>query len=155
MGFLDNFKEAMKRGAEAADNYIERERANQAAAANAPKPSAHSGTTHKSNLPEGVVMSSLDNELFVYGDVTLAVSGALLTKRKDGDFSDPAAQRAEVKAIAREILERELPLRGADSGDLKTLLLAGTSIGKTILSDLDARGYEAAFKLPLMIRPKQ
>ncbi|MBO4460249.1 MAG: hypothetical protein J5778_06295 [Clostridiales bacterium] len=155
MGFLDNFKEAMKRGAEAADNYIEREKANQAASSTPAKPAAHSTTTHKSSLPEGVVMTTLDSEIFTFDDVSLTVSCSVLTKIINGEPKEASIQREDVRSIVREILTRDLPVSGATSGDLKILLKAGTSIGQTIIADLNSHGYEAAFKLPLMIRTKQ
>ena len=100
-------------------------------------------------------MTTLDSEIFTFDDVSLTVSCSVLTKIINGEPKEASVQREEVRSIVREILTRELPVSGATSGDLKILLKAGTSIGQTIIADLNSRGYEAAFKLPLMIRTKQ
>lgn len=155
MGLFDSFKEAMKRGSEAANAHIERERAKQQAAAQpAPAPAAKHAP-RKSNLPEGVVMSTLPDDPYVFGDVKLRVTASILSKKMSGEQIDPAVQRQEIKDIVKEILMRELPASGATSGELKTCLLAATHIGQIIIAELNSRGYEARFKLPLIITPMQ
>ena len=153
MGLFDSFKEAMKRGSEAANAHIERERAKQQAAAQ-PAPAAKHAP-RKSNLPEGVVMSTLPDDPYVFGDVKMRVTASILTKKRSGEQIDPAVQRQEIKDIAKEILMREIPASGATSGDVKTCLLAGNHIGQILIAELNSRGYEARFKIPLMIRPMQ
>ncbi|MBR5039794.1 MAG: hypothetical protein IKX68_01600 [Clostridiales bacterium] len=153
MGLFDSFKEAMKRGSEAANAHIERERAKQQAAAQ-PAPAAKHAP-RKSNLPEGVVMSTLPDDPYVFGDVKMRVTASILTKKRSGEQIDPAVQRQEIKDIAKEILMREIPASGATSGDVKTCLLAGNHIGQIIIAELNSRGYEARFKLPLIITPMQ
>ena len=155
MGLFDNFKEAMKRGSEAANAHIERERAKQQAAAQPAVQPAQKHAPRKSTLPEGVVMSTLPDEPYIFGDVKMRVTASILTKKRSGEQIDPAVQRQEIKDIAKEILMREIPASGAASGDLKACLLAGNHIGQIIIAELNSRGYEARFKIPLMIRPMQ
>ena len=38
--------------------------------------------------------------------------------------------------------------------DVKFLMLEGNRLNKVVIAELNARGYEAAFKMPLMIRPQ-
>ncbi|MBR5416605.1 MAG: hypothetical protein IK109_01085 [Clostridiales bacterium] len=155
MGLFDSFKEAMKRGSEAANAHIERERAKQQAAAQPAPAAAAKHAPRKSNLPEGVVMSTLPDDPYVFGDVKMRVTASILTKKRSGEQIDPAVQRQEIKDIAKEILMREIPASGATSGDVKTCLLAGNHIGQILIAELNSRGYEARFKIPLMIRPMQ
>ena len=167
MGFLDNFKQAMEAAKEAANANIERQRAEKAAAEAAQKPQAQTRPQQarpqarpQSKLPEGVVMTSLmDMEPIALGtnsqglNVQMKISGAILAKPMGASSLDEAGQREEVKAIARETLARE-PTQNIDSmGDVKFLMLEANRLNRTVIADLNARGYQAAFKMPLFIRP--
>ena len=38
-------------------------------------------------------------------------------------------------------------------GDLKFLMKAANDLNRTVCEELKARGYEAAFRIPMVIRP--
>ena len=162
MGFLDNFKAAMQRGAEAANANIERQRAEKAAAANAARPQMQANhqprPSHK--LPEGVVMASLSDigpmELGTDSKgqkVVMNIGGAILAKPMGQSTLDPNAQREEIKRIARESLSREMVPQIDSMGDVKFLMTFANRMNRVICEDLKAYGYEAAFRIPLMITP--
>lgn len=159
MGFLDNFKAAMKAGAEAANANIERQRAEKAAAESAahPRPQAR---PHQSRLPEGVIMVSLnDMEPVALGtnsagqNVALSVSGALLAKPDGATSLDAASQRNEIRNIATEIIRRELIPQIDSMGDLKCLMMAANNLNRVICEELKAHGYTAGMKMPLILHP--
>ena len=162
MGFLDNFKAAMQRGVDAANANIERQRAEQAAAAGAARPQPQAKpqprTGHK--LPEGVVMASLDDlEPIALGtnsrgqEVIMHVRGAFLAKPMGTCTLDTGAQRTEIKRIVRETLAREMAPQIESMGDLKFLMVFANRMNQTVCEALKAHGFEAAVKLPLVIRP--
>ena len=90
MGFLDNFKQAMAAAKDAANNNIERQRAEKAAAEAAQKPQVR-----------------------------------------------PRQARPQIDSM----------------GNLKFLMLEANRLNKVVIAELNARGYEAAFTMPLIIRP--
>ena len=162
MGFLDNFKAAMQRGAEAANANIERQRAEKAAAANAARPQMQANhqprPSHK--LPEGVVMASLSDigpmELGTDSKgkkVVMNIGGTILAKPMGQSTLDSNAQREEIKRIARESLSREMVPQIDSMGDVKFLMTFANRMNRVICEDLKAYGYEAAFRIPLMITP--
>lgn len=164
MGFLDNFKAAMQRGVDAANANIERQRAEQAAAAGAARPQPQAKpqprTGHK--LPEGVVMASLQDigpiDLGTDSkgqNVVMNISGTILAKPMGQSTLDPNAQREEIKRIARESLSREMAPQIESMGDLKFMLTFANRMNRVVCEDLKAYGYEAAFRIPLMITPKR
>lgn len=161
MGFLDNFKQAMAAAKDAANANIERQRAEKAAAEAAQRPQARPQARPQSKLPEGVIMASLmEMEPIALGtnsqgqDVLVKISGAILAKPMGVSSLDAAGQREEVKNITREILTRELSSKADSMRDVKFLMLEGNRLNKVVIAELNARGYEAAFKMPLMIRPQ-
>ena len=102
MGFLDNFKAAMQRGAEAANANIERQRAEKAAAANAARPQVQAKQQPHPNhkLPEGVVMATLSDigpiELGTDSkgqNVVMNIGGTILAKPMGQSTLDANAQR--------------------------------------------------------------
>lgn len=163
MGFLDNFKAAMKAGAEAGNASIERLRAEKAAEESAahPRPQARpQARPQQSRLPEGVIMVSLnDMEPVALGmnsagqNVALSVSGALLAKPDGGTSLDAASQRNEIREITAEIIRRELTPRIDSMGDLKSLMMAANNLNKVICEELKAHGYTAGMKMPLILHP--
>ncbi len=159
MGFLDNFKAAMKAGSEAADSIIERQRAEKAAAEAAarPKPEAR---PQQSRLPEGVVMVNLNRlqpiELGVNSkgqNVLLTVNGTLHAKPLGQTALDADAQRNEIRNIAREVIIREMKPQIDSMGDLKFLMKSANDLNRTVCEELSVRGYQAAFRIPMVIRP--
>ena len=164
MGFLDNFKAAMQRGVDAANANIERQRAEQAAAAGAagPQPQAKPQPRTGHKLPEGVVMASLQDigpiDLGTDSkgqNVVMNISGTILAKPMGQSTLDPNAQREEIKRIARESLSREMAPQIESIGDLKFMLTFANRMNRVVCEDLKAYGYEAAFRIPLMITPKR
>lgn len=163
MGFLDNFKAAMQRGVDAANANIERQRAEKAAAEAAQRPQrpqARPQARPQSRLPEGVVMASLmDMEPIPLGtnsnglNVSVKISGAIHAKPMGTSSLDASTQREQIKSIARETLQRELTPRIDSMGDIKFLMLEANRLNKVVIAQLNAYGYEAAFKMPLVIRP--
>jgi len=162
MGFLENFKAAMQRGAEAANANIERQRAEKAAASGTARqqmqarPQPHQN--HK--LPEGVVMASLqDIEPIALGtnskgqNVIMNINGTILAKPMGQSALDANAQREEIKRIAWETLSREMIPQIESMGDLKYLMLFANRMNRVVCEELKAHGYEAAFRIPLVIRP--
>ena len=164
MGFLDNFKAAMQRGAEAANANIERQRAEKAAAEGAtrPQPQARPQARPQSKLPEGVVMASLSDigpiELGTDAkeqNVVMNIGGTILAKPMGQSTLDSSAQREEIKRIARESLLREMAPQIESMGDVKFLMTFANRMNRVVCEDLKAYGYEAAFRIPLMITPKR
>ena len=166
MGFLDNFKEGWKKGVEAANATLEKQRAEKAAAAGTvhpqaqPRPQARPQQAGHHSLPEGVIMVSLnDMEPIGLGtnskgqDVFMHISGTFLAKPSGQTSLDAEAQRADVKRIAREVLEIELTPRIESMGDLMYLMKCANNLNKTVCEGLKAQGYDAAVKIPLVIRP--
>ena len=163
MGFFDNFKAAMQRGVEAANANIVRQKAEQAARQNVrpaarPAPQRPAGARHQ--LPEGVVMASLmDMPPLQLGtnsngqNVAVNISGAIHAKPMGVSSLDAAAQREEVKRIAAETIQRELTPKIDSMGDIKFLMLEANRLNKVVVAELNAHGYEAAFKMPLVVRP--
>lgn len=162
MGFLENFKAAMQRGAEAANANIERQRAEKTAASGTARrqmqarPQPHQN--HK--LPEGVVMASLqDIEPIALGtnskgqNVIMNINGTILAKPMGQSALDANAQREEIKRIARETLSREMISQIESMGDLKYLMLFANRMNRVVCEELQAHGYEATFRIPLVIRP--
>ena len=159
MGFLDNFKAAMKAGTEAANANIERQRAEKAAAENASRPQPQA-RPHQSRLPEGVIMVMLNRiqpiELGVNSNgqnVLLTVNGTILAKPQGQSSLDDAAHRNEIRRIVTEIIRRELAPQIDLMGDLKFLMKTANDLNKIVCDELKARGYEAAFRIPMVIRP--
>ena len=139
MGFLDNFKAAMQRGAEAANANIERQRAEKAAAANAARPQVQSKQQPHPNhkLPEGVVMASLSDigpiELGTDSkgqNVVMNIGGTILAKPMGQSTLDANAQREEIKRIARDSLSREMAPQIESMGDVKFLMTFANSLRK-------------------------
>ena len=162
MGFLDNFKAAMQRGVDAANANIDRQRAEQAAAAGAagPQPQAKPQPRTGHKLPEGVVMASLDDlEPIALGtnsrgqEVIMHVRGAFVAKPMGTCTLDTGAQRTEIKRIVRETLAREMAPQIESMGDIKFLMVFANRMNQTVCEALKAHGFEAAVKLPLVIRP--
>ena len=111
MGFLDNFKAAMKAGSEAANANIERQRAEKAAAENASRPQPQA-RPHQSRLPEGVIMVMLNRiQPIALGvnsngqNVLLTVNGTILAKPQGQSSLDDAAHRTEIRRIVTEIIQ--------------------------------------------------
>jgi len=165
MGFLDNFKAAMQRGAEAANANIERQRAEKAAAESRMvrraqpqgRPQARPQQGH--TLPEGVVAVSLNDMQIALGtnskgqNVIMFIHGTLLAKPMGQTTLDKEAQKAEIGRIARETLEREIIHQIESMGDLKFLMMFANRMNRVICEEIKAHGYEAAMKMPLVIRP--
>lgn len=158
MGFLDNFKAAMQRGVEAANANIERQKAEKAAAERAARP--QSPARPQSKLPEGVVMATLnDMEPIALGtnskgqEVIMHVNGTLLAKPMGPVTLDANAQRMEIKRIVREKLQSEMVSQIESMGDLKFLMMFANRMNRAVCEELKAHGYEAAVKIPLVIRP--
>ena len=159
MGFLDNFKAAMKAGSEAANANIERQRADKAAAENASRPQPQA-RPHQSRLPEGVIMVALNRiqsiELGVNSkgqNVLLTVNGTLLAKQQGQTSLDDAAQRNKIRSIITEVIRRELAPQIDSMGDLKFLMKTANDLNRIVCEELKARGYDAAFRIPMVIRP--
>ena len=170
MGFLDNFKAAMKAGADAANANIERQRAEKAAAQGArpaqARPQSAQARPHsaqarpQSRLPEGVIMATLnDMEPLPLGinsqgiNVAVKISGTILAKPMGVCPLDANAQREEVKKIVRATLQRELAPQVNSMGDIKFLMVTANRMNPVVIENLKASGFEAAFKIPLVIRP--
>ena len=165
MGFLDNFKQAMAAAKEAANNNIERQRAEKAAAEAAQRPQANSQAKHaprpQSRLPEGVVQANLmQMDPIALGtnsngqNVQASVSGVIRAKAMGVSSLDSNGQREEIKSIVRETLTRELSPQINSMGDIKFLMLEANRLNKVVIAELNARGYETAFTMPLVIRPE-
>ena len=161
MGFLDNFKQAMAAAKEAANNNIERQRAEKAAAEAAQKPQARPQQARpQSRLPEGVVQADLMKmDPIALGtnsngqNVQASISGVIRAKAMGVSSLDSNGQREEIKSIVRETLTRELSAQINSMGDIKFLMLEANRLNKVVIAELNARGYEAAFTMPLVIRP--
>ena len=160
MGFLDNFKQAMAAAKDAANNNIERQRAEKAAAEAAQRPQAKQAQRPQSRLPEGVVQANLmQMDPILLGtnsngqNVMAKVSGVIRAKAMGVSSLDSNAQREEIKSIVRETLTRELSPQINSMGDIKFLMLEANRLNKVVIAELNARGYEAAFTMPLVIRP--
>ena len=160
MGFLDNFKQAMAAAKDAANNNIERQRAEKAAAEAAQRPQAKQAQRPQSRLPEGVVQANLmQMDPIPLGtnsngqNVMAKVSGVIRAKAMGVSSLDSNAQREEIKSIVRETLTRELSPQINSMGDIKFLMLEANRLNKVVIAELNARGYEAAFTMPLVIRP--
>ena len=112
MGFLDNFKQAMEAAKEAANNNIERQRAEKAAAEAAQRPQARPQPARtQSRLPEGVVQANLmQMDPIPLGtksngqNVMVSISGVIRAKAMGASSLDSNAQRVEIKNIVRETL---------------------------------------------------
>lgn len=177
MGFLDSFKDAMKRGNEAANNYIERERAKEAAAAGTARPgtagagtarpgtgpSGRSASTHgtANRLPEGVFAIALTHdEIFECGlksdgtPLRVSAFGEIRMKAKDPSQFEGKDQRAIAKEIIYDALRNALTGREDDLNELKRLMLLPRQISPVITDALNSAGFEAAFKMPLMLKPQ-
>ena len=165
MGFLDNFKQAMAAAKDAANNNIERQRAEKAAAETALRPQVNSQAKHaprpQSRLPEGVVQANLmQMDPIPLGtnsngqNVMVSISGVIRAKAMGASSLDSNAQRVEIKNIVRETLTRELSPQINSMSDLKFLMLEANRLNKVVIAELNARGYEAAFTMPLIIRPQ-
>ena len=87
-------------------------------------------------------------------NVLMKISGSILAKPMGASALDAGAQREEVKTIVRETLTRELTPKIDSMGDIKFLMLEANRLNRIVVADLNARGYEAAFKMPLVIRPQ-
>ncbi|MBR6254007.1 MAG: hypothetical protein IKR22_01105 [Clostridiales bacterium] len=165
MGFLDNFKQAMEAAKEAANNNIERQRAEKAAAEAAQKPQTQARpqpARTQSRLPEDVVQANLmQMDPIPLGtnsngqNVMVSISGVIRAKAMGVSSLDSNAQRVEIKNIVRETLTRELAPNINSMGDLKFLMLTANRLNPVVIEAIKARGYEAAFTMPLMIRPVQ
>ncbi|MBR2750846.1 MAG: hypothetical protein IKD90_06925 [Clostridiales bacterium] len=162
MGFLDNFKAAMQRGAEAANANIERQRAEKAAAAGTARPQASHQARPHNKLPDGVVMASLDSiEPIALGtnssgqNVIMKIHGTILAKPMGQSTLDPNAQREEIKRITLETLSREMVPQIESMRDVKFLMTFANRMNRVVCENLKAYGYEAAFRIPLMIAPVQ
>ena len=161
MGFLDNFKQAMEAAKEAANNNIERQRAEKAAAEAAQRPQARPQPARtQSRLPEGVVQANLmQMDPIPLGtnsngqNVMVSISGVIRAKAMGASSLDSNAQRVEIKNIVRETLTRELAPNINSMGDLKFLMLTANRLNPVVIEAIKARGYEAAFTMPLVIRP--
>ena len=160
MGFLDNFKQAMAAAKEAANNNIERQRAEKAAAEASQRPQGRPSAHTQSRLPEGVVQANLmQMDPIALGtnsngqNVMASISGVIRAKAMGVSSLDSNAQRAEIKNIVRETLSRELAPKIDSMGDLKFLMLEANRLNPVVIEAIKARGYEAAFTMPLVIRP--
>jgi len=161
MGFLDDLKEGIRRGTEAAQRVRDEEAAKEAA-----KKAGKTGTATKPaaaktgrQLPEGVYMVNLKNamEPIVYGkdengaDFVLRVSGNIMFKQDTPDSTDAEELKKQVAAIAREKIEAALLT--LDLSDQKARLVAANGLDQLIRDDLKAHGFTAVFKLPLILNP--
>ena len=160
MGFFDNLKEAMQRGNEAANNYIERENANKAAAAQAQKAQTQPAPK-KSNLPEGVFMVLLNRiEPVILGPngegktVVVGIDGAILAKDVVNPGSDDGENRKKILKIVGEYVTNDIKANAGSMSDVKFVLKYRTNLGERVIGLLKENGFEAAYKLPLMIHPK-
>ena len=166
MGFLDNFKQAMQNGANAANAHIERERAKQAASAPtartaAGRPvSARPAVSSRHTLPEGVIMVDLEKlsqmNLGVNANgqqVILNIRGTMRAKPMGQTSLDADGQREEIRAIAQSVIFRELAPNINSMSDVKFLMTSANRISKVIVEEVKGRGYQSIFQLPLIIRP--
>lgn len=163
MGFMDNFKAAMQRGAEAANAYNERERAKQQAAtplAGKPQPRPTPRAAGNHTLPEGVFMVQLDQmEPIDVGtnakgqNVVLKVSGVINAKSTSETTMDKNAQREAVIKIVRNCIHKNMVSQVGNATDFKYFLRAGTHMNPIVIQELKASGFDAVFKIPLIIRP--
>ena len=88
-------------------------------------------------------------------NVMVSISGVIRAKAMGASSLDSNAQRAEIKNIVRETLTRELAPNINSMGDLKFLMLTANRLNPVVIEAIKARGYEAAFTMPLVIRPVQ
>ena len=150
---------------DAANNNIERQRAEKAAAETALRPQVNSQAKHaprpQSRLPEGVVQANLmQMDPIPLGtnsngqNVMVNISGVIRAKAMGVSSMDSNGQREEIKSIVRETLTRELSPQIDSMGNLKFLMLEANRLNKVVIAELNARGYEAAFTMPLIIRPQ-
>ncbi len=164
MGFLDNFKSAMAAAKDAANANIERQRAEQ----QKQQPMARTAAGRpvharpQSRLPEGVVAVKMNpEEPFDLGtnaqgqNVKVVANGLIHAKPMGMSSLDAEGQKQEIRTIAREVLQREMVPQINSMGDLKFLMLFANRMNQVIVAELNAHGYQAIFKLPLMIRPVQ
>ncbi len=160
MGFLDNFKEAMKRGQEAAQNYREREMANQAqngARAGAPAGAAAQGKhapRQQAPLPEGMVNLGFSENIVITDPASgQPVTLHLLVNGRAVPMDPGMFQGQDFAAIAKEaVLEtvREKvndPSYISNTKDVRTMMMASHHLQPIVLQALQGRGIKAGFKL--------
>ena len=165
MGFLDNFKEAMKRGQEAAQNYRERELANQAQAkgaqgvsAGASRQSAAAAGKHaprqQAPLPDGAFKIGFTE----YFDITDPASGAPVTMHLlvDGvavPMDQGAFQGQDTHAIAKEAIIETVrekvndPTFLPNTKDVRTMMMLSHRMQPIVVSALQGKGFKSMFKI--------
>lgn len=158
MGFLDSFKEAMNRGKEAADNYIERERAKQQAAGTV--------TPSKTGAPAKTAAPEVNDPKAPFNFVVKDVD-PITVKAADGSdvnfrllangramLIDPAQYEGQdYKAITRKIIEDTVrdyltnPANFPDPKDVKAIMLLSSRLVPILTDTLGQKGIKAMFKL--------
>ena len=87
--------------------------------------------------------------------VVMNIGGAILAKPMGQSTLDPNAQREEIKRITLETLSREMVPQIESMRDVKFLMTFANRMNRVVCENLKAYGYEAAFRIPLMIAPVQ
>ena len=139
MSFLDNLKAAMERGAKAANDYCEREKA----AKPVTDPSAPFKFAVKNESPI-IVTDPITDEQIVFK--LLADGRAKLDDPSDYEGKD---YKKILRDTVIEIVTEKMndPFFLPDPKDLKTLLLAQNRMRTTVTTELKAKGFTAVFRI--------
>lgn len=157
MGFLDNFKEAMKRGAEAAENYREREMAKAAQpSAVKPAPAAVNRTVNKPFDPNEAFEFAYSRETpIVINDPLTGVEVKFnLLYKGIAKYNDPSSYNGQdpreiLKSALLEMVRSNLsdPSFLPNANDPKTLLMMSNRFAPLAKDVLMQNGFSGAFKM--------
>ncbi|MBO7451444.1 MAG: hypothetical protein J6U54_13855 [Clostridiales bacterium] len=149
MSFLDNLKAAMERGAKAANDYCEREKAAKPVPTAKPvqrvntDPSAPFKFAVKNESPI-IVTDPITDEQIVFK--LLADGRAKLDDPSDYEGKD---YKKILRDTVIEIVTEKMndPFFLSNPKDLKTLLLAQNRMRTTVTTELKAKGFTAVFRI--------
>ena len=151
MGFMDNFKEAMKRGAEAAENYRERELAKQEGTG---RPVAQHPEQPADPAAPFNFVAKTEEPIIVTDPKTGAQVKFNVLSNGRAKLDDPSAYegkdyKAAVKEIIIETVKTLLndPSFLPDAKDVKTLMMLSNRAVGPVTGELKSKGITAAFKM--------
>lgn len=150
MGFLDSFKEAMERGAEAAENYRERELAKQQESAGVKTPVP--ATPVDPRAPFDFVVKNEDDPFIITDDSGKEYKFRLLANGR-AKLDDPSIYEGQdfkkiTKDSIRDAVEEQIKQPGfINPADVKTIMLASNRLVPVVTAALKEKKITVMFKM--------
>ena len=148
MGFLDNFKAAMERGAKAANDYCEREKAKQTQPVKKvqPKPADPSAPfKFVVRTDEAIeVTDCLTNDKVRFNILADGVAKLDMPSAFEGKDHKAILRQTVIETVTARLND---PIFFPNAKDLKTTLLVQNRLRTIVAEDLKLKGYSTAFKM--------